>query len=482
MKLDKDLASVQEVRNRIEEAKVAQRELAEKTQAEIDAIVLAMTKAGEANARCLAAMACEETGFGRTEDKVIKNQFGSRAVYEAIKDMSTVGIIAEDTKKRTMDVAVPMGVVAALIPSTNPTSTVFFKALIAIKSGNAVVFSPHPSARRCIEEAVQVMAEAAVAAGCPPGAISCLTNLSVEATQELMKHPDTSLILATGGAAMVKAAYSSGNPAIGVGPGNGPAFIERSADIEKSVKRILDSKCFDHGTICASEQSVITETCIETQVLQEFRRQGGYLLGADEKKKVERVLMRPNGTMNPAIVGKPPQYIALLAGFKVPDSVRVLIGLETEVGDHAPFSREKLCPVLAFYTRGTWEEACELCIRILSHEGAGHTLILHSNNEEVIREFALKKPVNRLLVNTPGALGGIGATTNLLPSLTLGCGAIGGSSSSDNIGPQHLINIRKLAYGVCEIEDLKKNQPLAENKKEALLEALVEEIMAQIGD
>ena len=481
---DRDLLSVQETRNLIRAAKAAQKELAAFPQEKIDAICAAMAKAGYDNAERLARMACEETGFGRVADKIIKNEFGSAAVYDSIRDLKTVGIINEDSGKKILEVAVPMGVIAALIPSTNPTSTVFFKAIIAVKSGNSIVFSPHPGARGCILEAARLMAAAAEAAGCPRGAIGCIETVTVQAADELMKNPDTALILATGGSAMVRAAYSSGTPAIGVGPGNAPAYIERSADIRLAVKRIMDSKTFDNGTICASEQSVVTEEAIRDDVIAEFQRQGAYFLAPDEKKKVAAVLMRAGGTMNPAVVGKSAQYIASLAGLNpMPDNIRVLIGFETEVGANVPFSREKLCPVLAFYTEKDWESACLLCIRILTNEGAGHTLSIHSNDEHIIREFALKKPVSRILVNTASALGGIGGTTGLAPSLTLGCGAVGGGSTSDNIGPLHLINIRRLAYGTTELDDIRAKRGKAEpvrSEEDRLLEEVLRRIMNRL--
>lgn len=454
MKLDKDLASIQETRNLIQAASRAKQELATFAQDKIDRIVAAMAAAGERESERLGKMAQEETGFGVATHKMVKNLFASRQVYAYIKDLKTVGIINEDRENRVVEIAVPMGVIAGLIPSTNPTSTVIYKALIAVKAGNAIVFSPHPGAKNCIIEAARVVREAGESEGLPKGAIGCIELPTMDSTAALMKHPDISLILATGGTAMVKAAYSSGTPAIGVGPGNGPAFIERSADIAKAVSRILDSKTFDYGTICASEQSIVTEQCIRDNVVDELKRQGGYFLSEQEKEKVAAVLMRPNGTMNPAIVGKSPETIAKLAGVQIPQGTRVLVAHETEEGGKAPFSKEKLCPVLAFYTEPGWEEACERCIRVLEHEGAGHTMMIHSQDERIIRQFALKKPVNRILVNTPGALGGIGATTNLVPALTLGCGAVGGSSTSDNIGPLHLINIRRLAYGMRELADI----------------------------
>ena len=260
---------------------------------------------------------------------------------------------------------------------------------------------------------------------------------------------------------MVRAAYSSGNPAIGVGPGNGPSFIERTADIPLAVKRIFDSKTFDNGTICASEQSIVTERCIAKQVEDEVLRQGGYFLTDEQSKKLSGFLLRANGTMNPKIVGKTAQVIADMAGISIPAGTRVLVSRQTEVSRQNPYSREKLCPVLAFYVEDDWESACERSIAILQNEGAGHTMTIHSQNMDVIREFALKKPVSRLLVNTPGALGGVGATTNLAPALTLGCGAVGGSATSDNITPLNLINIRRVAWGVRELEDLRGTVPAA---------------------
>lgn len=488
--VDRDLISIQEVRLKIRAAKEAQATLATFDQAKLDAICAAMAKAGTADSQRLAAMANQETGFGVVADKVIKNRFASDGVWQAIKDLPCVGVISEDPAHGLMEIGVPMGVIAGIIPSTNPTSTVFYKSIIALKSGNAIVFSPHPAARQCTLEAARLMAAAAESAGCPTGAIACIETPTMAATNELMKHHDIALILATGGGAMVHAAYSSGNPAIGVGPGNGPAYIERTADIKLAVKRILDSKCFDNGTICASEQSVVTEDCIRDKVIEEFKRQGAYFLNDDEKAKVGATLMRASGTMNPAIVGKTPQYIAKLAGISVPDDVRVLIAFETEVGDNIPYSKEKLCPVLGFYTEPDWESACQLCIRILLHEGAGHTMVIHSTDESVIREFALKKPVSRLLVNTPAALGGVGATTALMPSFTLGCGAVGGSSSSDNIGPRNLINIRRMARGIRELDDIRaanpaERQPIVQGlsgiDEDALVAQVLQKLLARLS-
>lgn len=482
--IDKDLLSIQEVRCLIAKAKEAQKKVAQMSQAEIDRIVKAIADAGEANAEKLAKMAHEETGFGKWEDKVVKNLFGSRIVYESIKNLKTVGIINEDKENKVFEVAVPVGIIAGLIPSTNPTSTVLYKAQIAIKAGNAIIFSPHPNAKKCILETVKIITEAAYKAGAPEGIIGCITIPTPQATEELMKHKDTNLILATGGSAMVKAAYSSGTPAIGVGPGNGPAFIEKSADIALAVKRIFDSKTFDNGTICASEQSIVVEACIRDKVVEEIKKQGGYFLSKEEADKLAKFIMRSNGTMNPQIVGKSVDVIAKLADLNIPAGTRVLLAEETRVGPDVPYSREKLAPILAFYCEENWEKACERCIEILNNEGAGHTLIIHSNNEEIIREFALRKPVSRMLVNTPGALGGIGASTNLAPALTLGCGAVGGSSTSDNIGPMHLLNIRRVAYGVRELEDLRPKTAATKAGSveipEELVSMLIEKVLERL--
>ncbi|WP_291244637.1 acetaldehyde dehydrogenase (acetylating) [Fournierella sp.] len=462
MALDRDLQSIQEVRDLIAKAKVAQKEYATWDQARVDVLVKAIADACIAKVEPLAKMAVEETGFGIWQDKVIKNLLGSKITYEYIKDMKTVGVIREDKEKKLMEVAVPVGIVAALIPSTNPTSTTMYKTLISLKAGNAIIVSPHPNAKKCILETVRIIQEAAKKAGAPDGLIGCVETTTMQATDALMKHPDTGIILATGGSAMVKAAYSSGNPALGVGPGNGPSFIERSADIPAAVKHIMDSKTFDNGTICASEQSIVTESCIADKVKEEVKRQGGYFLNEEQSKKLEKMIMRANNTMNPAIVGKSVQTIARMAGITVPEGTRVLVSEQTEVGPKHPYSREKLCPILAFFVEPDWEKACEKSIQILQNEGAGHTMTIHSQNEAVIREFALKKPVSRLLVNTPGALGGVGATTGLAPALTLGCGAVGGSATSDNISPLNLFNIRRVAWGLCELDDLRAQAGMAQ--------------------
>ena len=452
--MDRDLLSIQQVRDLVKSAKIAQKLYSTFTQEQIDRVVYAIVQEMKNHYVDLAKKANEETGFGKWEDKVIKNKFANEFVYDYIKDMKTVGILNEtDT---ITEVGVPMGIVAALTPSTNPTSTAIYKTLISLKAGNAVIVSPHPNAKNCVIDTVKLMQKAAVAAGAPEGLIGVIEIPTIEGTNELMRSKDTSIILATGGEAMVRAAYSSGRPAIGVGPGNGPAYIEKSANVKEAVRKIIESKTFDNGVICASEQSIVTEEVIKNQVVDELKRQGAYFLNKDERNKVGSILMRANNTMNPKIVGKTALYIAAMAGITVPTTTKILVSEETEVSHLNPYSREKLCPVLGFYTEETWEKACEKCIEILENEGIGHTMSMHTNNENIVREFSLKKPVSRLLVNTAAALGGVGATTNLLPAFTLGCGTVGGSATSDNIGPLNLINIRRVAYGTKELEELKE--------------------------
>ncbi len=456
---DKDLLSVQEVRELVEKAKAAQEELSQKSQAEVDAIVKSIAYAGVRNAKRLAKLAHEETGFGIEADKVIKNIFGSRDVYEHIKDMKTIGELGYDEEKKVRTIAVPVGVIAGLIPSTNPTSTAFYKSEISIKAGNAIVFSPHPNARNCILEAVKVIRQAIAEAGGNENLVSCITIPTIQATDNLMKHPDVALILATGGSAMVRAAYSSGTPAIGVGPGNGPAYIEKTADLPLAVKRIMDSKTFDNGTICASEQSVVCDKDMEDAVKAEMEKQGAYFLTDEQIAKLGKFILRANGTMNPMIVGKSAQVIADLAGIDIPAGTKVLVAKETGIGRGHPYSNEKLAPILAFYTADDYKEICRLVQDILHYEGAGHTFSMHTKDPEMVNYFAMRVPASRIIVNTPSALGGIGGTTGLMPSLTLGCGAIGGSATSENVGPMNLLNKRHVAEGLLELDEIKAGLP-----------------------
>lgn len=486
--LDKDLVSIQEVRTLVKRAKVAQEKLSKMSQEQIDKIVKAVANATFNNATKLAKMANEETGFGKWEDKVIKNTFASMGVYETLKDTKTIGIIGEDKEANTIDIAIPVGVVAGLIPSTNPTSTVIYKTIISLKAGNTIVFSPHPNAKKCILETVNIISDAAIKAGAPEDSILCITNPSIVGTNELMKHKDTNLILATGGEAMVRAAYSSGTPAIGVGPGNGPAFIDKSANVKLAVKRIIDSKTFDNGVICASEQSIVIEKSMEETVLKELKNQGAYILNEKESERLAKFILRANGTMNPQIVGKSVEVISNLADLtNVSKNTKVLVARENKVGHNVAYSREKLTPILAFYVEENVEAIMNRCREILINEGAGHTFSMHANDEELVKRFALNMPVSRILVNTPSALGGIGASTNLVPALTLGCGAIGGSSTSNNVGPLDLINVKRVAYGIKEIEELGRDTSQVEKSmfdsmdKEELINLLVQRLVKELA-
>lgn len=451
MKLDRDLQSIQEVRNFLQEAKQAQRLLEKMSQAQIDAIVQSMAKAAEAQATRLAAMTVEETGFGRVEDKRIKNLFAAQHIYAAIKEMKTVGIINRDETRKVWEVAQPVGIVAGIVPSTNPTSTTIFKALIAVKARNAIIFSPHPSAAACTQEAARIVREAAEQAGAPPGLIHCITAPTMAATNELITHKLTDVILATGGTAMVKAAYSSGKPAFGVGPGNVPAYVHTSANLPRAAKLIVQSKTFDFGTICASEQAIVADQSIKEQLIAELKKQGAYFLDQQEKEKVAKIIMVGQG-LNPKMVGRSPQKLAEMAGIQIPADTRVLIAEEQYIGKEYPFSIEKLSPILAFYTVQNWQEGCEISLKLLELGGLGHTLGIHCEDESVIEAFGLQKPASRIVVNAGTTFGGIGLSTGIFPSLTLGCGSFGNNITSDNIGPQHLLNIKRVAFGIREVD------------------------------
>lgn len=451
MALDYDLSSIQEARDLARSAKAAQEAFADFSEKQIDAILVSMVEAVKSNAQWLAKMAVDETKYGVFEHKIIKNIFASQDVYNSIKDIKTTGVIKEDSKTRVVEVAVPMGVILGIIPTTNPTSTIIHNAICAVKAGNAIVFSPHPNAVKCSNATVQLLQEAAVKAGAPENLISAVSKTSMKATQELMHASEISVIIATGGSAMVKAAYSAGKPAFGVGPGNVPAYIEKTADVKNAVKDIIESKTFDNGMICASEQAILADQAIAEQVLRELKAQGAYILNGEETKKVSQVVMTPKGGMNPALVGKAPTVIAQKAGIVVPQDTKLLVAPLEGYGAEYPLSHEKLTTVLGFYTVKDWEEACHLSIELLKLGGIGHTFSIHSQDDEIIREF-IKKPVFRIVVNTPSALGAIGYTTGLLPSLTLGCGTWAGSSISENLGPQHLVNVKRLAYGIRRTE------------------------------
>ena len=479
MELDNDLRSRQQARDLARLAGEAQKILAEFPQEKLDAIAEAVGQAFSKEAVSLAEEAVRETGFGNIRDKTAKNRFAADRVRQAVRGMKTVGILSRDEGKKLWEIGVPVGVIAAIVPSTNPTSTVCYKAIIALKAGCPIVLSPHPKAVNCTRRAAELVAKAAEAAGAPKGAVGCLSIPSLSGCQELMSAPETRLILATGGPAMVKAAYSSGKPAIGVGAGNGPAYIHHSADVARAVRCIAQSKSFDNGTVCASEQSIIVERSMEDAVRREAQNQGFYFMDTQQAGLLAKLLFRPNGSLNPEIVGKSALNLAKQAGFSVPTGTRILVAREQEAGPTRPYSMEKLCPVLAFFVMDSEEAVLQKAVEVLSHEGSGHTFVIHAEDEEVIRRFALKIPVSRFLVNVPAALGGIGAQTALFPALTLGCGAVGGSSSSNNISPLDLINIRRVAWG---LEEPKEPEGCCEAAPDAdLVELLTRKILERLG-
>ncbi len=443
---DKDLLSIQEARDLVTKAKEAQLAFRKATQEQVDKVVKAMADAGYAAAEKLGRMAQEETGFGRPEDKKLKNEFGTRRVWESIKDLKTVGVINEDKEKKIIEIAEPMGVVAALIPSTNPTSTVMFKAIISVKGRNGFVASPHPRAVTCTLESTRILAQAAEAAGAPPGLIACMSIATIEGTNELMQHKKTAVILATGSTPMVRAAYSAGKPAYGVGSGNVPAFIERTANVKKAVADIVSGKIFDWGVLCSTESGVIVDEPIKKLAIEEFKKRGAYFCSPEEIARLSSTMFDPRGAINPDIVGKPPTFIAQKAGFDVPRDTSCLIAELPAVGREYPLSREKLSPVLSFFTVNGYREGCERCIEMLEFGGIGHTMVIHCTDPEIVLKFGLEKPAFRVLVNTQAALGAVGYTNELLPSMTLGPGTFGGSIISDNVSAKHLINIKRLAF------------------------------------
>ena len=480
MHFDHDLQSMQEMRNAVKRAKEAQLQYMSFTQDQVDAIVKQAADAAYAKSLSLARMAVEETGMGIVEHKKIKNEVGSKAVYESIKDEKTVGIIRVDQVNKVTEIAYPYGVIAGIIPTTNPTSTAIFKALIALKTRNAIVVSPHPRAVKCTIEALKIVNEAAVQAGAPEGLIGWISKPSMSATNELMKHRDINLILATGGGGLVRAAYSSGKPAYGVGPGNVPCYIEKTAKVAQSVRMIIDSKSFDNGTICATEQSIVVDRNIKEMTMRELKNNGSYLLNNREKAVLEKVISPSPGKLNPDIVGQSAVKIASMAGIQVPDDTRVLIAEETGIGKDIPFSIEKLSPVFALYTAESFQEAKEMCLQLLNLGGRGHSLSLHTNNHEVAKEFALEMPVSRMMVNTLSSIGAVGATTGLMPSLTLGCGSFGGNITSDNVTARHLINIKRMAYGTKEVTIPKPASTSSIAEKEQAGSRDVDHIVSQV--
>lgn len=454
MIVDNDLLSIQQARILAENAFEAQKKLATFPQEKLDEIVERVAEAVLEQAQALALMSHEETDSGVWQDKCAKNTFVCRTVCEQLRTMRCVGVIAKDEVKQIMDVGVPVGVIVALSPVTSPVSTTIYKTLIAIKSGNAVVFSPHPQACKAMSRALDIMINAAHQAGLPEGCLSYLDTVTKSGTMELMSHPATSLVMVSGVPGQLKAAQCAGKPVIYGGTGNGPAFIEGSADIEQAVKDIVSSKTFDHGLAPSAEQSIVVDSCIAQEVRQTLKRHGAYFLSEEESLKLAELFFCADGRRRKGMFGIAAQVLARRAGIEVPETTTILVAERKYVSETDPYSRELLSPVLAFYVEDDWMHACEKCIELLLHERNSHTLSIHSRDEEVIRQFALKKPVGRMLVNTPATFGGMGATTNLFPSMTLGSGSAGRGITSDNVSPANLIYVRKVGYGVRTMDGL----------------------------
>jgi len=482
MALDKDLASIQEARELVSAAYSAWQSWSKASQEQVDRVCAAMAEAAFGASERLGRLAQEETGYGVAAHKKLKNEFASRNVWESIKDIKTVGVIGRDDARKIIEIAWPMGVVAALTPSTNPTSTVIYKILIAVKARDAIVLAPHPSAVRCCYEAASLMAQVAEDNGAPHGLIGCMQNISLQGTNELMNHKYTAVILATGGTPMVRAAHSTGKPAYGVGPGNVPVYVDRSADVEKVARYIVASKAFDCSTICATEQAVVADLPIANRLAQLMQEQGAYFTSESESDLLRTLLFTPDGGMNTATVGKPAITLAGMAGFSVPNDTRVLVCRLKRVGKEEPLSREKLTTVLGWYDADGWEKGCERCIELIQFGGRGHSLIIHARDDQVIMAFGLEKPVFRIAVNTMGTLGAIGLTTGLMPALTLGAGGVGGSVTGDNITTYHLFNVKRLAYELSAppAAALIPGEPVAgpgAKEIEAVVRSVVEEIL-----
>ncbi|MCA8980606.1 MAG: aldehyde dehydrogenase family protein, partial [Planctomycetes bacterium] len=450
--LDPDLRALQEMRDAVRRAKEACKAISSYTQAQTDRLCEAMVQAGVAAAADLARLAVEETGIGRVHYKILKNLFGSEGTWASIKDEKTVGVISRDERKGLVEVATASGVIAGIVPTTNPTSTALFKAIISVKGRNSIVISPHPRARRCIGETVEVLRRAIERAGGPPDLVIALSNPTIESTGALMKHRDVAIILATGGEGLVHAAYSSGRPAYGVGPGNVPLYVDRSADPKEVARIVVSSQSFDNATFCCSEQALVLDAPIADRLLKELQARGAYLCNESETQLLGRHCNK-GGMMNADVVGQDPWKIARAAGFEVPVETTILLAHQGGVGTDWPLSIEILCPVLSVHLVDGWEEGCKTCWDVLKFGGLGHTMGIHCRDQAVLEQFMLEKPANRIIVNGPTSQGAVGYSTSLDPSVSLGCGPQAGNITSDNITARHLINVKRAAAPTRDWEE-----------------------------
>ena len=445
--MDADLKSIAAARRAAESAFEAYRVFLGTDPAQVDAVVDAMARAIEPEAERLGRLAVEETGYGNVPDKRAKNLFNALSVADYLRGVTALGLLWRDDATKIAAFGEPMGVVAALIPVTNPTSTIIYKVLSAVKAGNSIVCAPHPRGVKCGIETVRVMAHAAEQMGAPKGLVQCLDEVTIQGTAELMKHRRTSVVMATGGPAMVKAAYSSGKPTLAVGAGNVPCYVHKSKsrDMAEVAEMVVTSKSFDYGTACVSEQAVVADLEIARDLRHELKLKGTYFCTPAEADRLAEVIFKGARAMDPERVGQSPQALADAAGFSIPPRTRCLVSEETEVGWQRPLSAEKLNPVLAFYEAKSTDHGIELAQSIAKFEGWGHTSVIHSDDPEVVARFA-SVPTGRVLVNTPGIMGGMGYSTDLEPSFMLGTGTWSGSITSDNVTALHLINIKRVAY------------------------------------
>jgi len=453
MLADKDLLSIQEVRSKVDKAYQASLKYRTYTQQQVDAIVEAAAAAARSNARRLAEMAVEETGYGNAQDKYVKNLLNCDWLPRRMRGVKTMGLLRELPDEKIVEFGVPVGVVAAILPTTNPTSTAIYKVLISLKAGNAIVISPHPRAHKCTCAAAGIMYQAAVAAGAPEDIIQCIDTATLEGTTALMRHERTGVILATGGPGMVKAAYSSGKPAFGGGPGNVPVLVDTSADLDDAIPKIVAGKSFDYGTVCSSEQAVVAESSLRDRILAKLQASKACLATDAQKEALGKLLVMPNFSINPQCVGQSPVKLARMAGFDVPADTSIICAEVGGVGKQHPLSMEKLSPVLALIWVADFAAALDTCYALLKFGGLGHTAAIYSRDDARTREYGARMPAMRVLVNTPAPQGSTGITTDLQPGMTLGCGAIAGNITSDNVGPLHLINVKRLAYVVRKPEE-----------------------------
>lgn len=479
-RVDNDLLSIQQARINVELAREASKEMRSFSQEQLDAAVAGMADALQPQLDVFAQMAVNETDYGKYQDKVIKNRFISKYLPERLLGRRYVGLIKEDEEQRMLEIGVPVGVLVGMIPATSPASTTIHNILIAVKSGNAIVISPHPRAKETISAVVKLMAEAAEKAGLPAGAITCMHIITDKGTQELLEHEDVSLLLATGVPKMIKKLETSSKPYIYGGNGNGPVFIERTCDVKQAVKDVIASRTFDFGMVSAAEQSVVVDEPIAEIVKKEFLHQGAYFMSRQETEALLSVLCSEAGGLNSQHVGKSALFLAEKAKLQIPPHIQVLVYEQSYVTENNPFAQEFLNPVLAYYVEPDWQHACERCIELLMETMKSHTLVIHSKDDEVIRNFALKKPVSRMLVNTPATFGSMGVTTNLFPSMTLGSSALGIMSSSDNISPRHLTTIRKVGYGVRTAEECFAGEESADSKTAQSIEEVIQEILEKM--